>query len=78
MRKLAYILIALTLVLELYSCRKSDGEPSSTEIGTTSVDLDANEGVIRKKEAVLGNLISDAVYQYFENKNENLDFVLIK
>ena len=69
-------MILLLLVLELASCRKSDGKPSSTEIGTSEVDLDASENLIRKKETLLGNLISDALKEYFDNKNEIFDFVL--
>lgn len=65
------------LILSLISCRKSDGKPTSTAIGSSDVDLTAKEAIIRKKEALLGNVISDALKLYYENKGEVIDFVLM-
>ncbi|MES2589755.1 MAG: 5'-nucleotidase [Bacteroidota bacterium] len=65
------------IFLSILSCRKSDGKPSSTEIGSSVVDLDANTNLIRKKEALIGNFVCDALKIYFEEKGEVIDFVLV-
>lgn len=77
MKKLLYILLICVFNFALNSCRKSDGKPTSTEIGSTDYDLDASDNTIRKKEALLGNLISDAIKLYYINKGETIDFCLI-
>jgi 2',3'-cyclic-nucleotide 2'-phosphodiesterase (5'-nucleotidase family) len=77
MKNLFLISLMPFVFFTVFSCRKSDGKPSSTEIGVSSVDLDANEVVIRKKEALLGNLICDALMTYFIQRGEQIDFALI-
>jgi 5'-nucleotidase / UDP-sugar diphosphatase len=72
-RTLAFI----CCIFLLLACRKSDGKPTSTEIGTLAVDLTALQDVVRKKEALIGNLICDALKIYYENLGEEIDFVLI-
>lgn len=67
----------MCLLTTFFSCRKSDGKPTSTEIGTSLVDLNAHAEIIRKNEAVLGNLICDALKSYYQHKGEKVDFVLI-
>ncbi len=74
-----FVLLMLLFIVSglIFSCRKSDGKPTSTEIGTSSIDLNAKETYIRKSEAEIGNFICDALKIYYENKGEQVDFVLI-
>ncbi len=76
MKKMNIYLLICILILSLVSCRKSDGKPTSTAIGSSDVDLNAKEDIVRKKEALLGNVVSDALKLYYENKGEVFDFAL--
>ncbi|MDF2452067.1 MAG: 5-Nucleotidase protein [Bacteroidota bacterium] len=58
------------------SCRKRDRSPQANVLGTLSVDLDANRAVVRKKEALMGNMIIDAFKDDLENKGKPVDFVI--
>lgn len=77
MKNISQVVFFGFLLIIVFSCRKSDGKPTSTEIGSSAIDLNANENVIRKKEAVIGNLVCDALMTYFTQIGEEIDFVLI-
>lgn len=60
-----------------YSCNRKKRAPEPNIIGKLTVDLNANEFVVRKREALIGNLISDAIKNDFENKNKLVNFILV-
>lgn len=70
-------LVILFLLLLAVACRKSDGKPTETVIGSSTVDLDANQEVIRRKEALIGNFIADAILEYYLNKGQVADVAMI-
>jgi len=59
------------------ACQKKHREPSPTVLGTLAVDLDANEGTVRKHEALIGNLIADAYKKDVERRNIVVDFAMV-
>lgn len=72
--KMLRILILLVSTLLIYSsCTKKNRKPQPKVIGTLLVDLDANKNTVRKKEALIGNLILDAMKKDLENRNKTLD-----
>lgn len=74
-KKIIFIFMISTALLE--SCRKDEQPPSATPLGTITVDLNANNYAVRKKEALIGNLICDAVKKDIENKGKTVDFVFV-
>lgn len=58
------------------NCRKSEPVEESTALGILSVDLDANKKVIRTNEALIGNFICDAVYDYLSKNGHPVDLVI--
>lgn len=75
--KLFYIIIlSITTVVVFNSCNQKRRVPEPSVIGILAVDLNANEPVIRKKEALIGNLIADALKMDFDNHGKSVDFVL--
>lgn len=69
--------LVLLAVVVLASCRKNEPEPEPTIIGELTVALDANVDVVRKKEALIGNFITEALSQTVRSKGHELDFCLI-
>lgn len=69
-------ILFLVLVL-FFSCRKRDTTPKETVLGSVSVDLDANLTVVRKKEALIGNFICDAIQKYITDKGKTIDGVFL-
>ena len=55
MKKIYIFIIFSTIIM--ISCRKKSRTPEATVLGVVTVDLNANEGVIRKKESLIGNFI---------------------
>lgn len=60
-------------MLTINSCVKKDHSPQTISIGTLAVDLDANKTLIRKREALFGNMILDALKQDLDNRNKSVD-----
>lgn len=71
------ISVLLSMAIGFASCRKKPPVPSSPVLGTCTVDLDANLNVVRNQEALIGNLITDAVYYDLKNKGKNVDAALV-
>ncbi|WP_144392131.1 5'-nucleotidase C-terminal domain-containing protein [Pleionea sediminis] len=46
-------------------------------IGVTNVDLDANRNVVRTGEALIGNMVSDGMFEFLANNGYSLDFSLV-
>ena len=69
-------IISLIGLLSIVSCRKTEPIMESTVIGSTLVDLSAKENTVRRTEALLGNLICDAIYFEVTAKNFNCDFAM--
>jgi len=59
------------------SCRQKKRTPEPDVIGKLAVDLDANEIAVRKSEALIGNMIADAIKNDYEGKNKTVNFTLI-
>lgn len=74
--KIYYIVVVILGVMLLPACRKKNRSPQSNVLGTLLVDLDANKIVIRKKEALIGNMISDAFKNDLEDRNKPVDFFI--
>lgn len=67
----------LFVFLLLTACRKNEQEPEPTIIGEITIPLDANVEVVRKKEALIGNFITEALSEIVRSKGNELDFCLI-
>lgn len=76
MKKNHIVFVLIVLLVVLNSCNKKRHVPEPSIIGVLAVDLNANEAVIRKKEALIGNLITDALKSDFDNHGKSVDFVL--
>ncbi len=82
---LARLSLLLTTGLFLLSACDSGNElhePSKTVdaqavVGFVTVDLDANENAIRRREALIGNLIADALKEYSELAGLPTDIAVI-
>jgi len=61
----------------LTSCRKNEDPPAPTVVGEITVNLNANGELIRKREALIGNFITDALAETIRLKGNELDFCLI-
>lgn len=74
-----YTVFLLTLSISVYltSCRKKEVETSAVSLGTVTVDLSANENLIRKREALLGNMICDAIKKNLDDRGKIVDFVIV-
>lgn len=75
--KIKIYLILFSVLLWNVACRKSDPEPEKIVLGQLLVDLNANENHIRKREALIGNFIADALFSYYTGEGIDIDFVLI-
>ncbi len=73
MKKILYIFILLCFA----SCVKERTPAENIIIGSTNVDLNANDSVIRAQEAVIGNLIADAHKIFAQQRGFNIDFSFI-
>ena len=74
--KAKHIFLFLTLMLTAFyfvGCKKRTRTPEATTLGTITVDLNANNRVVRKKEALIGNLICDAIYKSLLSKGKTID-----
>lgn len=71
-----YILIFAVLGF-FNSCKRKSREPTTNVIGKLMVDLDANEFIVRKREALIGNMIADAIQVDYESKNKFIHFTLV-
>lgn len=68
----------LILSLFIVSCEREYNVVVNTdEIGYFGVDLDARKEVIRIQESLLGNLLTDALKLYFNDKSKPVDFAVI-
>jgi 2',3'-cyclic-nucleotide 2'-phosphodiesterase (5'-nucleotidase family) len=76
MRRYYIIVLILGLLLFFDSCRKRDRSPQAHVLGALLVDLDANKTVVRKREALMGNMILDAFKNDMENRNKPVDFFI--
>lgn len=59
------------------SCKRKNRTPEVNAIGKLNIDLDANDLVIRKREALIGNMITDAIKSDYESKNKVVNFTLV-
>lgn len=76
--KIFYIVVlSLIILLGFDSCKRKRYVPEPDVIGKLKVDLDANEFYIRKREALIGNFVADALKADYENKGKVVDFVLV-
>lgn len=76
--KIKHIVILLLAILAgVASCQRKRRVPEPNVIGTILVDLNANEAVIRKKEALIGNMIADALKMDYDNHGKPVDFVIV-
>jgi len=76
MRRYNIVVLILGLLLFFDSCRKKDRSPQSHVLGTLLVDLDASKTVVRKREALMGNMILDAFKNDLENRSKPVDFFI--
>jgi 2',3'-cyclic-nucleotide 2'-phosphodiesterase (5'-nucleotidase family) len=67
----------LSVTTVVVSCRKDEKPPEPTALGIITVDLDANDKVIRKKESLIGNMITDAIKKYIVSKGKPVDMVVV-
>ncbi|MCE3278564.1 MAG: 5-Nucleotidase protein [Bacteroidetes bacterium] len=67
----------ILLLLLADACRKDEHLPEPTALGTVTVDMDARENVIRKKESVIGNLICDAIFNNVVSKGKLIDCAVV-
>jgi len=65
------------LLLVTGACRKNEPEPEPTVIGIIEVDLSADKNLIRKKEALIGNFVTDGLSDILRQKDYEFDFCLI-
>lgn len=76
--KITHIIIWLFILTGFFnSCQRKKRSPEPDIIGTLVVDLDAKEFVVRKREALIGNMIADAIKMDYENKGKAVDFTLV-
>lgn len=70
------LMIGILIASLLAGCRKSNPEPEEIILGELAVDLNANENVVRKREAKYGNFVCDAIDYYINYKGYAFDFVV--
>jgi 5'-nucleotidase / UDP-sugar diphosphatase len=70
------IYIIFLVIAGLSSCRKDEHLPEPTALGTVTVNLNAKERIVRKTEALIGNLCSDAIKENVESKGKIIDFAV--
>lgn len=75
--KLLLVLEIVLITSILNSCRKNEEPPAPVVIGEITVALDANAEIIRKKEALTGNFVTDALSETIRFKGHELEFCLI-
>ncbi len=72
-----HLLLLMLFSFSLFSC-KPDNQIDTKIIGNITVDLDANKAVVRTREALIGNLISDAFMAYAKDSlHKNPAFALM-
>lgn len=72
------ICVLVSLWLGLFeSCKRKTRAPESKVIGKLMVDLDANEYIVRKREALIGNMVADAIKSEYDSKNKSVHFILV-
>jgi 2',3'-cyclic-nucleotide 2'-phosphodiesterase (5'-nucleotidase family) len=71
------VYIIMAAITALSSCRKDEKPPEPTALGIISVDMNASDNVVRKKEALIGNLITDAIHTYVSSKGKTVDAVFV-
>lgn len=76
MRKHYIVVLILISLISFNSCQRKNRSPEPKVLGTLVVDLDANKIVVRKKEALIGNMILDAFKNDIENRNKAIDFFI--
>lgn len=76
-KHLLVLMVVFTTSIILFSCRKNEEPPAPTVIGELTVAFDANDELIRKKEALIGNFITDGLSETIRLKGHELDFCLI-
>lgn len=76
MKRCDIVIFILGLMLFAGSCKRKDRSPHSDVLGTLVVDLNANKTVVRKKEALIGNMILDAFKSDLENRDKPVDFFI--
>lgn len=77
MRAILIYVLFVVLLGFFNSCRRKTREPQPNVIGKLMIDLDANEIVVRKREALIGNMIADAIKSDYESKNKAVNFTLV-
>jgi 2',3'-cyclic-nucleotide 2'-phosphodiesterase (5'-nucleotidase family) len=77
MRKLLLGFLIFALFEWCNACKRKNREPEPDVIGMLAVNLDANEQVVRRKEALIGNMITDAIKSDFDSKGKAVSFVLL-
>lgn len=75
-RKVLFI-FSLFYIFMLSSCEKERPPVKEIVIGQTTVDLDANKPVLRNNEALLGNIVTDALLENGLAKGMEIDFAMI-
>lgn len=71
------VLCFILLMIMADACRKDEHLPEPTPLGTVTVDLDAKDNVVRKKEALIGNMICDAIFDNVVSKGKTIDFAVV-
>lgn len=61
----------------LTMCRKNEPEPEITVIGVINADLNATENIVRKKEALIGDFVTDGLSNTMKLKGYVFDFCVI-
>lgn len=67
------LILLMSFLLISYACAKKNRKPQPKVIGVLAVDLDANRAIVRKKEALMGNMILDAMRDDLKNRNKAID-----
>lgn len=71
-----FTLLILILVFTC-CCKDDDNALNEVTIGQVTVDLDANKSLIRTEEAIIGNMIADAMSEFTVAKGKLVDFSII-
>lgn len=73
MKPFRIVIVIMSILFMCNACTKKNRKPQPKVIGTLLVDLDANKNVVRKKEALFGNMILDAMKSDLDNRNKKID-----
>lgn len=71
-----FLIVGLLVISSMAGCRKSNPEPEEIFLGELAVDLNANETVVRKREARYGNFVCDAIDYYISIRGYTFDFAV--